>query len=54
MLLVHLFVCFICASFYHFPLPFGVRGLAAICDCGTPWTFLLIFFQPYDNKEKMH
>ena len=19
-------------------------GLAAVCDCGTPWTFLLTFF----------
>ena len=19
------------------------RGLAAVCDCGTPWTFLLTF-----------
>ena len=21
-----------------------VSGLAAVCDCGTPWTFLLTFF----------
>ena len=21
------------------------RGLAAVCDCGTPWTFLLTFLQ---------
>ena len=23
---------------------FWCRGLAAVCDCGTPWTFLLSFF----------
>ena len=21
-------------------------GRAAVCDCGTPWTFLLLFFSP--------
>ena len=44
MLLVHLFVCFVRVSFCHFSLPLGVGGLAAVCDCGTPWTFLLTFF----------
>ena len=23
----------------------GCRGLAAVCDCGTPWTFLLTFYR---------
>ena len=40
MLLVHLFVCFVRVSFRDFSLPLG---LAAVCDCGTPWTFLLTF-----------
>ena len=39
MLLVHLFVLrvlsFFSSSWY--------RGLAAVCDCGIPWTFLLTF-----------
>ena len=39
-LLVHLFVCFVRVSFCHFSLPLGVGVLAAVCDCGTPWTFL--------------
>ena len=50
MRLVHLFVCFVRASFCHFSLPLGVRGLAAVCDYGTPWTFLLTFFNVYYHK----
>ena len=42
-LLVHLFVCFIRVSFVIF-LFLLVSGLAAVCECGTPWTFLLTFF----------
>ena len=41
MLLVHLFVCFLRVSFLSFISSSWCRGLAAICDCGTPWTFLL-------------
>ena len=26
-----------------------VSGLAAICDCGTPWTFLLTVFSTVSN-----
>ena len=26
-----------------FPLPLWCLGRAAVCDCGTPWTFLLPF-----------
>ena len=40
-LLVHLFVCFVRVSFCHFSS--WCRGLAAVCDCGTPWIFLLTF-----------
>ena len=39
-LLVHLFVCFVRVSFCHFLFLLG-SGLAVVCDCGTPWTFLL-------------
>ena len=27
-------------------------GRAAVCDCGTPWTFLLPFFQWYLEEEQ--
>ena len=27
----------------HFALPFGVQGLAAVCDSGTSWAFLSTF-----------
>ena len=42
-LLMHLFVYFALVSFC---LVFSswCRGLAAVCDSGTPWTFLLTFF----------
>ena len=43
MLLVHLFVCFARFRFCPFPLSSWCRGLAAVCDCGSPWTFLLTF-----------
>ena len=46
------FVRFLLVWICRFPLPFGVGwgmgcgrggGRAAVCDCGTPWTFLLPF-----------
>ena len=42
-LLAHLFVCCVRVSFCHLSLPLDAGGLAAVCDCGTPWTFLLTF-----------
>ena len=36
------FVRFALVWFCLFPLPVGVWE--ALCDCGTPWTFLLPFF----------
>ena len=36
----------------RFPLPLGIWEWAAVCDCGTPWTFLLPFFgstKPYER-----
>ena len=38
------FVQFALVWFCTFPLPLGVWERAAVCDCGTPWTFLLTFF----------
>ena len=37
------FVRFVLVWICRFPLPLGV-GRAAVCDCGTPWTFLLPFW----------
>ena len=45
MLLVYLFVCFVRVSFLSFFPSSWCRVLAAVCDCGTPWTFLLNFYQ---------
>ena len=33
--------CFECCLFFVWP---WCLGRAAVCDCGTPWTFLLPFF----------
>ena len=39
------FVCLFCTCwFLSFVSSSWCRGLAAVCDCGTPWTFLLTFF----------
>ena len=39
------FVCLFCACmFLSFFSSSWCRGLAAVCDCGIPWTFLLTFF----------
>ena len=44
---MHVFFCFVRVSFCYFSLPLGVGGwLAAVCDCGTPWTFLLTILRP--------
>ena len=40
--LLHLFVCFVRVSFCHFSS--WCSGVAAVCDCGIPWTFLLTCF----------
>ena len=41
------FVClyFAWVDFCPFSHPLVVRGLAAACDCSTPWTFLLTFLK---------
>ena len=39
------FVWFVLVWICRFPLPLGV------CDCGTPWTFLLLFFIMDRNKN---
>ena len=38
------FVRFVLIWICLFPLPLEGLGRAAVCDCGTPWTFLLPFF----------
>ena len=46
------FVCLFCMHwfmsfvlfFFVFFFTLGVSGLAAACDCGTPWAFLLLTF----------
>ena len=41
------FVRFVLVWICRFPLPLGVYGgggRAAVCGCGAPWTFLLLFF----------
>ena len=42
MLLVHFLFIFVCVAF--FVSPCCCHGLAAACECGTPWTFPLNFF----------
>ena len=42
MRLVYLFVCFVLVSFCPFFSSYWYKGLAAVCDSGTPWTFPLI------------
>ena len=49
-------VCFSCISLfvlYVLILSFfsssWCRGLAAVCDCGTPWSFLLTFLRYYSE-----
>ena len=43
------FVRFVLVWICRFPLPRGL-GRAAVCDCGTPWTFLLPFFAWPEQK----
>ena len=50
-LLVHLFVCFAHVSFCSFFSSSWCQGLAAVCDCGTPWIFLLTFFYNFGQNS---
>ena len=59
MLLVRLFVCFVHVSFLSFFPSSLCRGLAAVCDCGTHWTFLLTYLEnsvrsDYFEKENQN
>ena len=50
-LLAHLFLfLFRTCSFLPFFSPSWCRGLAAVCVCGTPWTFLLTCFVAKFNR----
>ena len=44
MLLVHFLFILYMLVFVIFSSSW-CRGLAAVCDCGTPWTFLLTFLK---------
>ena len=48
------FVRFVLVLICRFPLPLGVWEWAAVCDCDTPWTFLLPFFFFFDVQEIMY
>ena len=51
MLLVHLFVLYVLVvSFFSSS---WCRGLAAVCDCGTPWAFLLTVLVPNIVEKKI-
>ena len=47
------FVRFVLVWICRFPLSssFWCRGSAAVCDCGTPWTFLLPLFSNAKKNE---
>ena len=47
-LLVHVFVCFVRVVLSFFSSSW-CRELAAVCDCGTSWTFLLTVFHFADE-----
>ena len=45
-LLLFFFFCFLfCACFLSFFSSSWCRGLAAVCDCGTHWTFIVTFLE---------
>ena len=45
LILVLFYVCLICAGFdLSVSSSSWCLGTAAVCDCGTPWTFLLSLF----------
>ena len=47
-LLAFSYVCLICACLdLSVSSSYWCLGLAAVCDCGTPWTFLLTFYFKY-------
>ena len=46
------FVClFARDDFCPSSFPLGVAGLAAAFDCGTPWNFVLIYFDIHTRKK---
>ena len=51
-LFVHFFVCFLRVNLFMFFFSSCCRGLAAVCDCGTLWTFLLTFV--HANLKRQH
>ena len=47
------FVCLFCACMFLSSSSW-CRGLAAVCDCGIPWTYLLLFFLIKYNDNIMN
>ena len=47
------FVRFVLVLICRFPLPLGGLGRAAVCDCGTPWTYLLPFLLCRKAKQEV-
>ena len=47
------FVRFVLVWICRFSLPLGVWKGFRFCDCGTPWTFLLPFFNAMDIGKKI-
>ena len=46
------FVCLLSTcQFLSFFSSSWCRGLAAVCDCGTPWTFLLTYLMLFSIEE---
>ena len=55
LILVLLYVCSICACLDLSVSSFSwCLGRAAVCDCGTPWTFLLLFLPCKKKTTESH
>ena len=47
---VHLFVLYVLVFFLSVFSSSWCRGVATVCDCGIPWTFVLTF-EPRNDKN---
>ena len=52
MLLVQLFVCFVCVSFYHFSFPLGVGGWLRFVIVALPGLFYYFFLNIRKTKNQ--
>ena len=46
-------IYFVRTIFFSFYSSSWCQGFAAVCDCGTPWTFLLTFFTCFKHNNKV-